>query len=250
MINSKNTNTIILSAGRGSRLRYKTNFIAKPLVKIQKKVILETNLKYLSSIGIKSCVINSSYKYKTIKKFINNYSYKNKLPNIKSTYEKTRLETGGGIKNALAFFDSKYILAINGDSLLIKKNNICPVTTLLKYFNPNEMDILLLLCPKKNCVGHHGKGDFSKHSKNHTSLIKRNVSLNNNALVFTGWQIIKKSLIKETSLKKFSLNILFDKAERENKLYGTILNGNFLHVSTLKSIVLIEKFLNKFNRKI
>ena len=36
MINFK-TNSIILSAGRGKRMRYKTTYIAKPLIKIQNK---------------------------------------------------------------------------------------------------------------------------------------------------------------------------------------------------------------------
>ena len=67
---NNNINTMILCAGRGQRMRYKTNYIAKPLIKIRNQPILQTNINYLSSIGIKNCIVNNSYKYLTIQKFI------------------------------------------------------------------------------------------------------------------------------------------------------------------------------------
>ena len=71
---NNNINTIILCAGRGQRMRYKTKYIAKPLIKIHNKPILKTNIKYLSSIGIKNCIINN----KTIfKHFLCKESFKN-----------------------------------------------------------------------------------------------------------------------------------------------------------------------------
>ena len=53
--------TMILSAGRGKRMSYQTKYIAKPLLKIQNQTILKTNIDYLSSIGIKNCIINNSF---------------------------------------------------------------------------------------------------------------------------------------------------------------------------------------------
>ena len=53
-------NTMILCAGRGQRMRYKTKYIAKPLIKIQNQPILKTNINHLSSIGIKNCIINKN----------------------------------------------------------------------------------------------------------------------------------------------------------------------------------------------
>ena len=38
---NNNVNTMILCAGRGQRMRYKTKYIAKPLIKIQNQPILE-----------------------------------------------------------------------------------------------------------------------------------------------------------------------------------------------------------------
>ena len=177
---------------------------------------------------------------------INNYSYKNKYPNIITSFEKTRLETGGGIKKALKYFNSSNILAINGDSLLISDSNSCPVKKLCENFDKDKMDILLLLCPIKNCIGYSGKGDYSKGAIKNASIIKRKVANSEEAYVFTGWQIIKKKLIEKTKLKSFSLNIIFDRVEKNKKLYGIIFEGNFLHISTPKSILQIENYLSKY----
>ena len=246
---TNNINTIILCAGRGKRMRYKTKFIAKPLVKIQNQTILKANITYLSEIGIKNCIINNSYKHLTIQRFIRNYSYKHSKPKIYSSFEKERLETGGGVKKALPKFNKNKILVINGDSLLLRKANLCPVKKLLKNFNMNYMSVLLLLVPIKKSIGYHGSGDFIIKSNSITSRIERkenNASHRN--FVFTGWQIINKQIFNDIKKENFSLNLLYNKAQTQNSLFAVILDGYFLHVSTPKSIIQIERFLN-INKK-
>ena len=245
---NKNIDAVILCAGRGKRMRYKTKYKAKPLIKIQNKALLEINLKKLSVYGIKNCVINTSYKYNTIYKFIKNFSYKNKYPKITSSFEKNRLETGGGIKNALKHFQSDSILAINGDSLLTNNLYDNPIKNLCSNFEYNKMDILLLLIPKSSVVGYSGNGDFIKTSKKNSCVIKR--SRDKNSLVFTGWQIVKKELFEGINLNNFSLNVLYDIAEKNSTLYGITHKGEFLHMSNPKSYLQVENFLNKNNVKL
>ena len=244
-----NVNTMILCAGRGQRMRYKTKYIAKPLIKILNQPILRTNVNYLSSIGIKNCVINNSYKYLTIQKFIRNYSYKHTLPKIFSSFEKERLETGGGVKKALPIFNKKKILIINGDSLLLRKPYSCPVKRLFKYFNSNYMSILLLLAPINKSIGYYGGGDFVIKSNSITSRVERkNNNTSHKSFVFTGWQIINKEIFNGIKKDNFSLNLLYDKAQSRNSLFAITLDGYFLHASTPKSIMQIERFLN-INKK-
>jgi len=245
---NKNIDAIILCAGRGKRMRYETKYKAKPLIKIQNKALLEINLKKLSVYGIKNCVINTSYKHNTVYKFIKNFSYKNKYPKISFSFEKNRLETGGGIKNALKYFNSDSILAINGDSLLTNNPYDNPIKKLCSNFDYNKMDILLLLIPKSSVVGYSGNGDFVKTTKKNSCVIKR--SGDKNSLVFTGWQIVKKELFEHINLNNFSLNVLYDIAEKKNKLYGITHAGEFLHMSNPKSYLQVENFLNKNNVKL
>ena len=240
-----NVNTMILCAGRGHRMRYKTKYIAKPLIKIQNQPILKTNINYLSSIGIKNCIINNSYKYLTIQKFIRNYSYKYTIPKMYSSFEEERLETGGGVKKALPIFNKKKMLIINGDSLLLRKSNSCPVKKLFKNFNSDYMSILLLLAPINRSIGYYGGGDFIVKSNSITSRIERKKSnTSNKSYVFTGWQIINKEIFNDINKDNFSLNLLYNKAQSQNSLFAITLEGYFLHVSTPKSIIQIERFLN------
>ena len=242
---NNNINTMILCAGRGQRMRYKTKYIAKPLIKIQNQPILKTNVNYLSSIGIKNCIINNSYKYLTIQKFIRNYSYKHAIPKMYSSFEKERLETGGGVKKVLPIFNKKKMLIINGDSLLLRKYNSCPVKKLFKNFNNNYMSILLLLAPISKSIGYYGGGDFIIKSNGITSKIERKKNnTNHRNFVFTGWQIINKQIFNDIKIDNFSLNLLYNKAQSQNRLFAITLDGYFLHVSTPKSIIQIERFLN------
>ncbi len=242
---NNNINTMILCAGKGQRMRYKTKYIAKPLIKIQNKPILKTNIKYLSSIGVKNCIINNSYKHLTVQNFIKNYSYKYTIPKMYSSFEKERLETGGGVKKVLPMFNKKKILIINGDSLLLRKTNSCPVKKLFKSFNINYMSILLLLAPINKSIGYTGGGDFIIKSNSITSRIERKKNnKGHKSFVFTGWQIINKNIFNDIKKNHFSLNLLYDKAQSKNSLFAITLDGYFLHVSTPKSIIQIERFLN------
>ena len=242
---NNNIDTMILCAGRGKRMRYKTKYIAKPLISIQSQPILKTNVNYLSSIGIKNCIINNSYKYLTIQKFIRNYSYKHTIPKMYSSFEKERLETGGGVKKVLPIFNKKKMLIINGDSLLLRKSNSCPVKKLFKNFNNNHMSILLLLAPISKSIGYYGAGDFIIKSNSITSKIERKKNnTNHKSFVFTGWQIINKEIFDNIKIDNFSLNLLYNKAQSQNSLFAITLDGYFLHVSTPKSIIQIERFLN------
>ena len=121
---------MILAAGLGKRMRYKTRYKAKPLIELQNKSLLDLNLRKLSNYGIRKCVVNTSYLHLTIKKFINDYNFKNRYPQIIISDEKKRLETGGGVKNAISNFNKDRFLVINGDSLIINDENDCPIKKL------------------------------------------------------------------------------------------------------------------------
>ena len=246
---NNNVSTMILCAGRGQRMQYKTKYIAKSLIKIQNQPILKINVSYLSSIGIKNCIINNSYKHLTIQKFIRNYSYKHTVPKMYSSFERERLETGGGIKKALPMFNKNKVLVINSDSLLLRKSNSCPVKKLFKNFDSNYMSILLLLAPVEKSIGYYGRGDFIAKSNSIASKIERKKNnISHKSFVFTGWQIINKEIFKDIKKNKFSLNLLYDKAQSQKRLFAISFDGYFLHVSTPKSILQIERFL-KVNKK-
>ena len=48
---------MLLAAGKGKRMRYKTKFLAKPLIKINKNSVLERNIIKIANAGINKIVI-------------------------------------------------------------------------------------------------------------------------------------------------------------------------------------------------
>ena len=240
---------MILAAGRGNRMRYLTKYIAKPLIEIEKKSLLEFNLIKLRNTGIKKCVINTSYMHLGVKKFIRNYNFRKKYPKIIVSNEINRLETGGGVKYALQKFTKKKVLVINGDSLIINGSLSCPIKNLYNNFS-EAMDILLLLIPKKNAIGYCGKGDFLKSSNGKVFNIKRKKISDKSDLVFTGWQIINKDILKRISRDDFSLNLAYDLVEKDKKLYGMIYDGKLLHIGNPKSYLLAKSHLKRNNLKL
>ena len=107
------------------------------------------------------------------------------------------------------------------------------------------MSILLLLAPINKSIGYYGRGDFVVKSNSITSRIERKKNnTGNKSFVFTGWQIINKKIFNNIKKDNFSLNLLYNQAQRQNSLFAVTLEGYFLHVSTPKSIIQIERFLN------
>ncbi len=240
---------MILAAGRGKRMRYKTKYIAKPLIKLQKKSLLEFNLKKLSEAGVRKCVVNTSYLHLGIKNFIKTYGYRNKKPKVIISNESKRLETGGGVKKAIPRFEQDTILVINGDSIIVNQKKSCPIENLYKNFS-NNIDILLLLVPRKKSVGYIGKGDFVRCNKTILAKIRRKLPYEFSDLVFTGWQLLNKEIFKNIDEEFFSLNMLYNQAQKKNRLYAIIYNGTFLHVSDSKSLLLAENYLRSNNIKL
>ncbi len=104
---------IILAGGLGTRLRSVIKDIPKPMAKINNKPFLEYLFKYLSFHNVEHIVLAVGYKSNTIKEYFGN-NFKN-LP-ITYSEEKELLGTGGAIKQALEFTNSKDILILNGDT--------------------------------------------------------------------------------------------------------------------------------------
>ena len=61
---------MILSGGRGKRLRPVTDTIPKPLIRINNKPLIEWKINYLKKFGIKDIIICSGYKGKKIENYI------------------------------------------------------------------------------------------------------------------------------------------------------------------------------------
>jgi len=104
---------IILAGGFGTRLKSMIKDIPKPMADINGKPFLEYLLLNLKKKGIDRVVLAVGYKWEIIKNY-----FGEKYNNIEITYsiEDNPLGTGGAIKQAMNFTESKDVLMLNGDT--------------------------------------------------------------------------------------------------------------------------------------
>jgi mannose-1-phosphate guanylyltransferase len=125
---------LILSGGRGKRLKPITDYVPKPLVPLNNIPIIEWQIRYFKKFGINEFVICTGYKSDQI---INYLKPKKIGAKIDYSIEKTSLGTGGAIKNASSFIDGENFFVINGDVI----TNLDPRK--LKT-NPNSIAVIPL----------------------------------------------------------------------------------------------------------
>ena len=93
----------------------------------------------------------------------------------------------------------------------------------------------MLLVHKKNSYDQSFKGDFNLNSK------KEILRQKNNRFIFTGAQIIDRSIFKKRKIKPFSMNKVWDELIKNKSLLGVLSGNKFFHINNYK----IYKKLNK-----
>ena len=229
----KISQAIILAAGFGTRMRPLTFKTPKPLIKINNLPIIFYILEELRKNNITNCFVNTHHLSDKIEKYINIYNKKNQSMKIKIIKEEKILETGGAVKNIKEKDITKPIVVINGDSIIIPTNSKNFLADLIKNFEPNNMDFLLLLDDMQNSIGYSGKGDFKSNSEIYPSRIYRRQF---NSFAYTGWQILNPKIIDKVKVNKFSLNLCYDRAIKSNLLWGIKNSGKWLHIGTKSAL--------------
>ena len=229
----KITQAIILAAGFGVRMRPLTLTTPKPLVKLKNKPLIFYILEELKKNKIKKCFINVHYLSLKIEKYIDEYKKTNQTMEIIIIKEEVILDTGGAIKNIINKDNSQPTIVINADSVIVPFKSISPLSLLIDNFDSKNMDFLLLLDNFKDSIGYHGKGDFSFSNKNNPSTIIRNM---NKGLAYTGWQVLNPNAVNQVINNVFSLNYCYDKAIKENLIWGIINTQKWLHIGTIEAL--------------
>ncbi|MDQ4100783.1 MAG: nucleotidyltransferase family protein [Thermoproteota archaeon] len=140
--------TVILAGGFGKRLRPLTDTRPKPMIKILNIPIIEWQIRWLRSFGLKDFVLCVGYMKETIVDHIGNGLRFDSR--IQYSFEEKALGTGGALLNAKEFVsgeDSFFVL--NGDVLTeldpnkllsITNSNVLAVVPLRSPFGVVELD--------------------------------------------------------------------------------------------------------------
>src|SRR5690349_1153815 len=104
---------MILAAGRGERMGELTRNTPKPLLRVLGHYLIEHTIIQLAKANIREIVINVSYQKEQIKAALSD----GKKYGVSIVYseEPERLETGGGIFNALPLLGKDPFLVVSAD---------------------------------------------------------------------------------------------------------------------------------------
>ena len=223
---------MIFAAGYGKRLRPLTDHTPKPLVPIGKTTCLDESIRKITEAGIKRIVVNTHHLAMQIHKHLENY------PSITISHEVEILETGGGLIKALPHFDqNKPILIINGD-IWWRDGPVPMLPNLCRVWDPEIMDILLLLVPKETAIGYFAKGDYFLKPD---QRLKYRGDDDSAPYIYPGVMIINPLIIKNNLPQNFSVKLLFDQAENKNRLFGHVHDNLWGDIGSPKGLEDVRK---------
>ena len=215
---------LILCAGYGKRLNPLTLIEPKPLLKINEITLLENCINFIHSLGVKKVIINTFYLEERIEDFIKKKKFNLDIKIIKDG--KKILNTGGGILNMINSSSDSDFLVLNPDTVW-DKSYVDVVRNMEEFYSSNSIKNILLLVNKILSFDKKLKGDFN--------LIENKIKKDNqNDLIYTGCQIINRSLFESYPVKNFSISEVWYQLINKNKLYGCESSKDFYHLTNLR----------------
>jgi len=235
-------NAIVLSAGLGKRMAPLSNTCPKPLIKVCDKPLLEYSIEKLSNIHVQNIVVNVHYLADQIERYIaEEWQGEEEMSNLIISDERAELlETGGGIKKALPLLGTSPFFVLNSDSIWLEENQN-NLARLIEFWDDEEMDCLILLAEKDHALGFSGRGDFELGDD---GRIQRRTS-ETAPFVVSGTYLVHPRLFETSPEGPFSMNVLWNKALDEERLFGLKLEGTWLHIGTPEAVEDAEKYISE-----
>jgi len=220
-----NINTaLILCAGFGKRLNPITLKIPKPLIEINEITLLGNSINFLEKLNVKCIKINTFYLHEKIKDFILSYKSDLKIEIYNDGDE--ILDTGGGILNLINQSDENDFIVLNPDTLW-SDNYLETTINMINFYFEKKVKNLLMIVNKEISFDKRMRGDFS--------LINQRLLKNKeNKFIYTGLQIINKSLFENKKMLPFSITKIWDDAIKNKMLYGFESKEHFIHLTDLE----------------
>ena len=223
---------MLLAAGRGERLRPLTDQIPKALVEAGGKPLIGWHLERLARAGFREAVINVSHLGERIVERLGDGSgYGLRLSYSR---ERERLETAGGIANALPLLGTEPFLLVNADVYCE-----CDFVR-LREVALGERLAHLVLVPNPP---HKDKGDFSlRHGMVGDEPGAR--------YTYSGVALMKPALVAPVKPgDKAPLAPLLYDAARRGKLGGELYEGLWQDVGTIERLAELEAQLKNEGRR-
>jgi MurNAc alpha-1-phosphate uridylyltransferase len=226
---------MVLAAGLGVRMRPITSHTPKPLVTVAGQSLIGHCFERLRAARVRHAVVNVHH----LPEQIEEWALRQTEPATTISDERAELlDTGGGVARALPLLGGDPFFVLNSDSFWIEGESPA-LDRLKRAWDDARMDCLLLVCPPEHTVGYNGRGDFVADGK---GRLRRRTG-DETGLAFIGAYLVHPRVFADAPPGKFSMNVLWDRAIAQGRLWGIMHDGLWLHVGTPAAIAEAERAL-------
>ncbi|MBO0733162.1 MAG: nucleotidyltransferase family protein [Methylocapsa sp.] len=220
---------MVFAAGLGTRMRPLSEDRPKPLIKVAGKALIDYTLDRFASAGLGTAIVNVHHLASQIEEHLK----PREAPRVIISDEREGLlGQGGGIAKALPHLGPGPFFIANTDAFWLEGpgDNL---RALAARWNPEQMDILLLVATVATSVGVDSLGDFHLAQD---GRLKKRAEGEVAPFVYTGIGIAKPGLFEGKRPKVFPLTPFFLEAEGKGRLFGQRLDGLWIHVGCPEAV--------------
>ena len=222
---------MVLAAGLGKRMRPITERIPKPLVQVAGKPLIDWGLDALAGAGVGEAVVNVHHLAPQLIAHLEGWP---RPRVIISDESEELLDSAGGIVKALPMLGASPFFVLNADTFWVGGDD--NLSDLALAWDSARMDILLMLAKLENATGHSGRTDFLLAGDGRLSRAAGAPE----GLVYAGAAIVSPAIFAGAPAEPRSLNVYFDRAIAEGRLFGHAMKGHWITVGTPDAIAAAE----------
>lgn len=215
---------LILAAGLGTRMRPLTDDRPKALVEVGGKALIDHMIGRLKDAGVRRFVVNVHYFADRLEAHLTRHT---DIEIIISDERDKLLETGGGLKKARPLLGEDPLFVANIDSVWIGDQADTALSDLKAHWQPDKMDALLLLAHMHRSSGFDGAGDFFLEADGRLQFRGHATTA---PFAYMGVHITCPSIVDTIEDEAFSLTPIWRQKAEQNRLYGAVMEGDWMHV--------------------
>jgi MurNAc alpha-1-phosphate uridylyltransferase len=231
---------MVLAAGLGVRMRPLTNDRPKALVVVAGRTLIDHALDRLVDAGVETAVVNVH----AFADQLEAHLAKRKTPRILISDERAEaLETGGGLKKAMPLLAESPVWVCNIDAPWIEHGESA-LEAVAAAFNPERMDVCLLLAPTSESIGFHNTADGANTGdvfRDPDGRIRFKAPGETAPFLYVGFQITKLDVVADGPEGPFGLLPVWKTLSARGRLFGVPSPGLWMHVGTPQGLEAAEK---------
>lgn len=219
---------MVLAAGLGTRMRPLTDDRPKALVEVGGRALIDHVLDRLVEAGVTRAVVNVHWFADRLESHL---AARDDLEIVISDERAELLETGGGLKKARGLVGDDPIWMANIDSVWIDLGDA--LGDLARLWDPQAMDVALLLAGRDGAIGWPGRGDGFVDAE---GRFRFRGDASEAPLAYMGVHITKPQVVDDGPDGPFSLSPVWRRLADQGRLFACAMDGEWMHVGDPEAV--------------